>query len=156
MITAHQLITITSVCAKHCRCSLCRVIAESLIVSGGGFSVYAPQPAWQSTAVAAYIASGATLPPPGAYNASGRAYPDVSGIAHNVLIYDTGFVMAVDGTSCSTPIVAGEFTTGCSRGSFTAFAACSVTCIITNVSIMERCTQVSSHWRTLNEWRLER
>ena len=56
----------------------------SLITSGGGFSNVAPQPAWQTAAVAGYLASGALLPPAGDYNASGRAYPDVSALGHNV------------------------------------------------------------------------
>jgi len=70
--------------------------------SGGGFSAYAPQPAWQQTAVAAYLASGVALPPAGYFNSSNRAYPDVSAIGNAVLI-DQGGVELVGGTSCSSP-----------------------------------------------------
>jgi hypothetical protein len=61
----------------------------------------------QTAAVASYLASGATLPPAGDFNASNRAYPDVAGLAHNVIIYIQGSPEAVDGTSCSTPIFSG-------------------------------------------------
>lgn len=44
----------------------------ALIASGGGFSNVAPAQAWQSAAVAAYLKSGALLPPKGDFNATGR------------------------------------------------------------------------------------
>lgn len=75
----------------------------SLIVSGGGFSNVAPQPSWQTAAVAAYLASGATTPGAGNFNQTSRGYPDVAAIGHNVVIYQGG-PEAVDGTSCAAPI----------------------------------------------------
>jgi len=78
----------------------------SLIVSGGGFSNVAPQQSWQSTAVAAYLKSGALLPPAADFNATSRGYPDVAAIAHNVVIYESG-PLPVDGTSCAAPIFGG-------------------------------------------------
>ena len=77
------------------------------ITTGGGFSVRAPQPAWQAVAVASYLASGALLPPRGDFNASARAFPDVAAVAHNVMIYQNGGLELVDGTSASAPIIAG-------------------------------------------------
>ena len=58
----------------------CSTATGALISSGGGFSNVAPTPAWQSTAVSGYLASGAKLPPAGDFNSTGRGYPDVSAL----------------------------------------------------------------------------
>jgi len=79
----------------------------ALIVSGGGFSNVAPQSPWQATAIKGYLASGAKLPPTGDFNATGRGYPDVSAIGHNVVIWLSGQPLPVDGTSCSAPMWGG-------------------------------------------------
>ena len=105
----------------------------SIITTGGGFSKVQAQPAWQATAVAQYLASGATLPGSGNYNAAGRACkgdraggelgpspcrrlprmslcaadPDVAAIGHNLFLYMNGQPSpGVDGTSASAPIFA--------------------------------------------------
>jgi tripeptidyl-peptidase-1 len=70
--------------------------------SGGGFSMYAAQPAWQKTAVSKYLKSGVALPPASYYNSTNRAYPDVAAIGNAVLI-DQGGAELVGGTSCSSP-----------------------------------------------------
>jgi len=49
---------------------------------GGGFSNHYAQPSYQAEAVKQYIASG-VAPASHYYNASGRAYPDVSAFATN-------------------------------------------------------------------------
>jgi tripeptidyl-peptidase-1 len=82
----------------------CSTATKALITSGGGFSNVAPQPAWQATAVAGYLASGAKLPPKGDFNATGRGYPDVSALGHNYIIWVQGSGTQVDGTSCSAPV----------------------------------------------------
>ena len=64
--------------------------------SGGGFSWQFPSPAHQREAVSSYLNQTALLPPLSSFNASNRAYPDVSGISE-------------DGTSQSSPLVAGVF-----------------------------------------------
>lgn len=64
--------------------------------SGGGFSWQFARPAHQEKAVTAYLESTRGLPPASSFNASGRAYPDVSAVA-------------VMGTSQSSPVVAGLF-----------------------------------------------
>jgi len=64
--------------------------------SGGGFSWQFPQPAHQQASVKHYLATTAELPAASSFNASGRAYPDISAVA-------------VDGTSQSSPTVAGIF-----------------------------------------------
>jgi tripeptidyl-peptidase-1 len=75
--------------------------------SGGGFSYVAAQPAYQATAVNAYLNSGVQLPPASYFNASGRGFPDVAGLGSQVLIVDGGSIEPVGGTSCASPIVAG-------------------------------------------------
>ena len=74
--------------------------------AGGGFDLYSPlTPWWQAEAVAGYLQSGTPLPP--AFHRQGRAYPDVSAVGHSCpTILDTELA-AVDGTSCSAPLVAG-------------------------------------------------
>lgn len=62
--------------------------------SGSGFSIQFPMPDHQKAVVAKYLSSTAGLPPASSYNASARAYPDISAIA-------------VEGTSQSCPIMAG-------------------------------------------------
>jgi len=76
--------------------------------SGGGFSNTFNRPSWQDSAVAAYLTTPG-LPPASLYNASGRAYPDVSAIFGLYIPY---CIMAdskhfgVAGTSASSPVVA--------------------------------------------------
>lgn len=83
----------------------------SRIASSGGFSYMLRMPAYQSTAVATYLSSGAVLPGPTNFNASGRAYPDVSAIGHNLFLWMDGQPMpGVDGTSASAPIFAAILT----------------------------------------------
>jgi len=78
---------------------------QAQFASGGGFSNFAAQPSWQAAAVAAYLKSGVTLPPSTYFNATGRAYPDVSAIGSDVLIYQKseGGLIPVGGTSASSP-----------------------------------------------------
>jgi tripeptidyl-peptidase-1 len=67
--------------------------------SGGGFSWQFNRPAFQASTVDAYISSqnsSAGFPSSNSYNVLGRAYPDISAVA-------------VDGTSQSSPIMAGIF-----------------------------------------------
>jgi hypothetical protein len=62
------------------------------------------QPTWQSSAVNAYLSSAKNLPTQ-YFNSSNRAFPDVSGLGHNYLVFDSGSHEPVDGTSASTPVV---------------------------------------------------
>merc|ERR1712217_46769 len=64
--------------------------------TGGGFSWEFAAPDHQKAAVSSYLSGTSGLPPAKSFNASGRAYPDISGIA-------------VEGTSQSSPLVAGIF-----------------------------------------------
>ena len=67
--------------------------------SGGGFSWQFPRPAHQAATVSKYLSShsnSSEFPSPTSFNASGRAYPDISAVA-------------VDGTSQSSPTMAGIF-----------------------------------------------
>ena len=65
--------------------------------SGGGFSWQFAAPAHQQQAVGNYLSTTPGLPPGASFNASGRAYPDISAVS-------------VDGTSQSSPTFAGIFT----------------------------------------------
>ena len=82
----------------------------AIITGGGGFSNLAahPQPAYQRSAVSQWLAS-ASCPKPQlyAFNASSRAYPDVSMLAHQYEIVLGGQTLRVDGTSASSPVLAG-------------------------------------------------
>lgn len=81
----------------------------SRITSGGGFSINYPRQPWQEKAVQDYFtfanANGLLTGVP-TYNANGRAFPDVAGIAHNYIVIIDGKIVPVDGTSASTPFFA--------------------------------------------------
>lgn len=82
---------------------------EASFASGGGFSNFAPQPSYQTAAVAAYLNSTVKMPPASYFNASNRGFPDVASLGHAILIYSSsmGGVAAVGGTSASSPSFAG-------------------------------------------------
>lgn len=74
--------------------------------AGGGFDIYHNEtPIWQKKAVHNYLNSGVKLP--SKFNKNGRAYPDVSAIGHSCPTMINGNLQPIDGTSCSTPVVAG-------------------------------------------------
>lgn len=75
--------------------------------AGGGFAIYASgdRPDWQKDAVNKYLTSGVKLP--SKFNKNGRSYPDISAVGHNCPVFSTGYLDPVDGTSCSSPIIAG-------------------------------------------------
>jgi tripeptidyl-peptidase I len=76
---------------------------EGASLTAGGFSNYFPQQSWQADAVNAYLTKlGSTNK--GLYNASGRAYPDVSAQGERLEIVVDGETGLVGGTSCSSPI----------------------------------------------------
>jgi subtilase family serine protease len=53
---------------------------DARITSGGGFSTLVEQPRYQQDAVARYVAIPGATPPAGMFNASLRAFPDVSSL----------------------------------------------------------------------------
>ncbi|EIW56056.1 family S53 protease-like protein [Trametes versicolor FP-101664 SS1] len=75
--------------------------------SSGGFSNYYPTPAYQSTAVTTYLAtlSNATASA-GRFNASGRAFPDVSAKADDFRVWENA-TASLFGTSAASPVFAG-------------------------------------------------
>jgi len=81
---------------------------EAIGLSSGGFSAYWPIPDYQKDAVAAYLKQSG-LPAASKYNASGRAYPDISAQATDFYVYAGGPEPGVSGTSCATPAAAGIF-----------------------------------------------
>ncbi|KAK7981348.1 subtilisin-like protein [Apiospora saccharicola] len=84
--------------------------------SSGGFSNYYPTPAWQKDAVDKYLAlgpNGTGVPaenPWFAWNASGRAYPDVTLLGVDYLVINGGSPNPAKGTSASTPVIAAMIT----------------------------------------------
>jgi len=82
--------------------------AESSFTSGGGFSGYTARPSYQSAAVQAYLTNkDVSLPPSSYYSSKNRAYPDVSAMGHNFVVYVQGQSEAVGGTSAASPSFAG-------------------------------------------------
>ena len=75
--------------------------------AGGGFGIFSSEkrPKWQNKTVNKYLKSH--VPLPSNFSRTGRAYPDVSAIGHNCPVFNSGSIMDVDGTSCSSPIFAG-------------------------------------------------
>ena len=74
---------------------------------GGGFSEVFGRPSYQNTAVTTWLNTDTTHKSESQYfNASGRAYPDVSAQATNFVIVVSGSAELVDGTSCATPTFA--------------------------------------------------
>ncbi|XP_068717998.1 tripeptidyl-peptidase 1-like [Montipora capricornis] len=77
-------------------------------ISGGGFSFIFPQPTYQHDVVQQYLKSGPNIPPSSYFNASGRAFPDISAVCNHFWIVNNLVpVPGVMGTSASTPTVAG-------------------------------------------------
>ncbi len=96
---------------------------SAYITSGGGFSNLYAQPPYQTNAVNQYFdeVDGTAMEPyfnatetyvygfylaTGYYNRSGRAYPDISLLAHSYIIVVNQNFTPVDGTSASTPVMA--------------------------------------------------
>jgi tripeptidyl-peptidase-1 len=77
-------------------------------LSSGGFSNRWAQPSWQSDAVASYLKTASNLPDAALYNATGRAFPDVSAQGTDYPVINNGMTYpSVAGTSASCPVFAG-------------------------------------------------
>lgn len=100
------------ICAGTLQCALSgyEIVASNKVLSffssGGGFSNVAAQPAWQADVVNKYIKNATAVPAAADFNAKGRGFPDVAALGHNYYI-QMGGVNHVDGTSASTPTMAG-------------------------------------------------
>jgi len=86
------------------------MVTNGFITTGGGFSNFTSALWYQREAVEGFLSSTAFRPPTQYFNPSNRAYPDVSGLATNVLIVIDGEVSRGAGTSASTPVTAGLLT----------------------------------------------
>ncbi|KAK8930195.1 Tripeptidyl-peptidase sed2 [Metarhizium anisopliae] len=76
------------------------------VFSSGGFSAYFKRPDWQDAAVSEYVdALNGHLE--GYYNSSMRAVPDISAIGTRFQTVINGSPFMLDGTSASTPVLAG-------------------------------------------------
>ena len=77
---------------------------------GGGFSNAFTRPAYQDAAVERYLSGSVPLPESTAFNATGRAYPDISalaGTANGYCVAAKGSFFKVGGTSAACPVFAG-------------------------------------------------
>ncbi|KAJ6568249.1 peptidase S8/S53 domain-containing protein [Mycena vulgaris] len=83
-----------------------RIPEVAVSFSGGGFSRYFAQPSYQSASVAPFLTNLGTKFA-GLFNATGRAYPDVSAAANGFQVVIGGRTSSVGGTSASSPTVAG-------------------------------------------------
>ncbi|EIM87870.1 subtilisin-like protein [Stereum hirsutum FP-91666 SS1] len=81
--------------------------AVSRFFSGGGFSNYFVRPSYQDSVVSAYLAALPEGTYAGLFNASGRAYPDVSAQGDFLRIFIDGSPTLIGGTSASSPTFAG-------------------------------------------------
>ncbi|KAJ9614431.1 hypothetical protein H2200_002567 [Cladophialophora chaetospira] len=79
-------------------------------ISGAGFSNIFPRPSYQHSAVKAYLAANDSFPAyAGLFNKSGRAYPDLAASSQFFSFVYNATVMHTQGTSASSPLVAGIF-----------------------------------------------
>eukprot|EP01133_Synstelium_polycarpum_P012797 gene12797-15017_t len=81
--------------------------------TGGGISNTSVRPWYQDTQASNYFSTLEDLnltPPSNLYNASGRSYPDVATVGHNLFIVNGNDWTTVDGTSASAPIFGGMVT----------------------------------------------
>ncbi|GAM25824.1 hypothetical protein SAMD00019534_089990, partial [Acytostelium subglobosum LB1] len=93
------------------------ILSGAKITTGGGFSTFQTQPSYQAKAVGAYLTNNNALPPSYSFNPAMRAYPDLAFNGHNYdIIASTNqnnmdqcpcASLPVDGTSCSSPALAG-------------------------------------------------
>ena len=89
---------------------MCQSDNGRAFTSGGGFSTFYEQPAYQTSAVADYFVSAANAgQSPVAGYGTGRGYPDVSLVGTSYLAIVGGREKYLSGTSASTPALAGFF-----------------------------------------------
>lgn len=89
---------------------ICSSEVGGIITTGGGFSNVYPMPDYQREQVDAYLSKARIPTTPGFFNASGRAYPDISALGASFMVYINGRMTAVSGTSASTPVLGGMVT----------------------------------------------
>eukprot|EP00933_Yihiella_yeosuensis_P044839 TRINITY_DN40113_c0_g1_i1.p1 TRINITY_DN40113_c0_g1~~TRINITY_DN40113_c0_g1_i1.p1 ORF type:complete len:568 (-),score=86.09 TRINITY_DN40113_c0_g1_i1:139-1842(-) len=80
---------------------------QAATFSGGGFSDRYKAPAFQRSAIEAYLKNAAKLPPSTFYNHTGAGFPDVAAVGMNFWVVNSGIPDEVGGTSAATPTFAG-------------------------------------------------
>jgi len=80
----------------------------AFVTSGGGFSNRYKTPSYQNAQISAYLnfLDTVSVSVTVGFNQSGRAYPDVSSMAHNVLFALGGQLVPYDSTAASVPTFA--------------------------------------------------
>jgi tripeptidyl-peptidase I len=71
--------------------------------SGGGFSYHFDTAPYQKADVEAYLNTATGIPPSTAFNAGGRATPDVAALGIGYTVVVKGRDLSIGGTSASTP-----------------------------------------------------
>eukprot|EP00608_Synchroma_pusillum_P002961 CAMPEP_0198419158 /NCGR_PEP_ID=MMETSP1452-20131203/14_1 /TAXON_ID=1181717 /ORGANISM="Synchroma pusillum, Strain CCMP3072" /LENGTH=561 /DNA_ID=CAMNT_0044139281 /DNA_START=57 /DNA_END=1742 /DNA_ORIENTATION=- len=88
--------------------SVCMSDTGGVITSGGGFSSQFKALSYQNAAVSAYFDElSRSEQPASGYDASNRAYPDVSMAGYNYEVTIAGKTYLLSGTSASSPVFAG-------------------------------------------------
>ena len=92
----------------------CQGNMYGVITTGGGFSSYYSQPAYQKSDVVQYFTEANPYSDPAipgqSYNRSNRGYPDVSAqAAYYSIMYNGLIYPGISGTSASTPVTGGMF-----------------------------------------------
>jgi len=87
----------------------CSSQTGALITSGSGFSNLFDTPSYQKDVVSVYL-SNVPSAQKSYFNLSGRGYPDISAVGHNIEVVWNGTVSNFDGTSASSPFCAGMVT----------------------------------------------
>jgi len=83
----------------------CQSQLGGVITTGGGFSTYFATPSWQKAAVDNYFTTNTDALRAG-YNSQGRGYPDISFIGVNYPTVIQNKLVALYGTSASSPVFA--------------------------------------------------
>ncbi|KAF1955942.1 subtilisin-like protein [Byssothecium circinans] len=99
-----------STCKLNRKSSFTTAFPAAWSRGGGGFSEIFARPSYQESTVSNWLTKDTTHSSVAQYfNASGRAYPDISAQATNFVIVVSGGATSVSGTSCSAPTTAGIF-----------------------------------------------
>eukprot|EP01042_Synura_sphagnicola_P036587 gene36587-biopygen10786 len=87
----------------------CQKDLGAIVTTGGGFSTLFPSFSQQRAVIKKYFQTVSTQPYTG-YSTTGRGYPDISLAGHKYVSVSGGKTVILDGTSTSTPTVAGMIT----------------------------------------------
>lgn len=85
-------------------------IEVSVDFSSGGFSEIFERPSFQENVVQQYLKTPSVKLLEGFFNSGGRAFPDLSTVSTNFMVFVNGSMIPVSGTSAATPTFAAMVT----------------------------------------------